>query len=99
MTNEKDAGTAFLGKAHQARRRFADLTDRTGRGRQQFGPDGLNGIDDEDFRLAVCGFGKNAFDRGFGKRFEAVQSDIKTTSACSDLGETFLAGHIQAAHA
>jgi hypothetical protein len=99
VTDQEHAGAGLLGEAHELGRRLAHLADRTRRSGEQFGPDGLDRIDDQQVGPARRGFAENAFDRGFCERFEAIECDAEPLAARSDLGQAFLAGHVEPAHA
>ena len=87
-----------LGKADQRLRRAAHLRHRAGRGFDQVGPHGLDGIDDDQpRRLAFRQRGDDVLDRGFRRQLDRRVAQAQPLGAQAHLGDRFLAGDIDRA--
>ena len=96
VADQEHRGAGFLGVAHQARGRFAHLADRTGRGGELLGPQGLHRIGHDQLRPQRRGLFEDALDSGLGQRAEAVERQVEPRGAAGDLRQRLLAGHVQA---
>ena len=97
VADQDDGGARALGVADQRLRAAAHLRDRAGRRFDQFGPHGLDRIDDDQpRRLALGHGGDDVLDRGFGGEFDGF-AQAQPLGAQPHLRDRFLAGDVDRA--
>lgn len=103
VSDHDDGHTRLLGNVRHLRRAFAHLRDRTGRGRQRFGIDGLDRVDDGNFGPLFVDSHLNLFELDLGEQAEIgnravlVADEPEPLRAQRDLRAGLLAAHIQCA--
>ena len=95
VADQEHAGAAFLREAHEACCRFAHLADRTRRGSQGFGPDRLDGINNEHAWCIFLRNFHNALNAGFGQTAQRIQRQAQALRTRGDLRDGFLAADVQ----
>ena len=95
VSHQEDAGIALLGPAHQLRRRLPHLGYGAGRGRQEVGVGGLDGVHHQDPGLLAGGGGEDAFDPGLRQQADAGAAQAQAAGAQAHLLGRFLAGDVE----
>ena len=96
VADQEHGRSRLLGKARELGRRLAHLADRAWRRRQQFGPDGLDGVDHQHPRAQRRRLLQDALDTGFRQRLQRFQRQAQTLRARRHLRQRFLAGDVHA---
>ena len=78
-----------------SRAALAHLADRTGRGGQALGPQGLHGVGHDQPRAGLGRMLQDRFDPGLGQCVDPVQRQLQAVRAAGDLRQRFLAGDVQ----
>ena len=96
VADQEHRGAGFFRETSELGRGLAHLADRARRRREQFGPDGLDGVDDQHARTRGRGLLQDALDAGLRQRMQRPERQVEALGAAGDLGERLLARDIEA---
>ena len=95
MTDNKHRNLLLFGNCQQTSRAFLDLTDRTGRGRNIHAAHGLDGVDDDQFRLFLFDQSTDLIHVIFCGQIDILLRDFEPCGAQFDLTHRLFTGDIQ----
>jgi len=95
VADQEHGGAGLLGETHQPRRALAHLADRTRRGGQALGPQGLHRIGHDQPRPRPGGMLQDRLDAGLGQRVDPIQWQFQPVRTAGHLRQRLLAGDVQ----